>query len=137
MGCLLWVTLNVMGPELLRVKDLARLSNSYGEDDYNMALKVLQRTYVRRHHGIVIFRHAAGKEIIPSSTRLTPTPVSGESSGENGSFLFLTTLGLIFSLQTMRSRKIVSVTEKFLSVMLPQNIWSKTWNIWISNVILY
>jgi hypothetical protein len=82
-GCLLWVTLNVMGPELLRVKDLARLSNSYGEDDYNMALKVLQRIYVRRHHGIVIFRHAAGREIIPSSTRRIPTPVSGESSGEN------------------------------------------------------
>ncbi len=32
-GCLLWVTLNVMGPELLRVKDLARKSNSFGEQD--------------------------------------------------------------------------------------------------------
>jgi hypothetical protein len=48
-----------------------------------MALKVLQRIYVRRHHGIVIFRHATGKEIIPSSARVNPTPVSGESSGEN------------------------------------------------------
>jgi hypothetical protein len=72
-----------MGPELLRVKDLACLSNSYGELDYNIALKVLQRIYVRRHHGIVIFRFAAGKEIIPSSIRLVPTPVSGESYGKN------------------------------------------------------
>ena len=81
-GCLLWVTLNVMGPELLRVKDLARLSNSYGELEYYVALKVLKRIYVRRHHGIVIFRHAAGKEIIPSSFRLAPASVSGENSGE-------------------------------------------------------
>jgi hypothetical protein len=29
-GCLLWITLSVMGPELLRVKDLARRFNSYG-----------------------------------------------------------------------------------------------------------
>jgi hypothetical protein len=28
-GCLLWITLNVMGPELLRVKDLARRSNCF------------------------------------------------------------------------------------------------------------
>ncbi len=79
----MWVTLNVMGPELLRVKDLARLSNSYGELDYNIALKVLTRVFVRRHHGIVIFRHAGGKEIIPSSIRLVPAPISGESSGGN------------------------------------------------------
>jgi hypothetical protein len=34
-----------------------------------MALKVLQRVFVRRTHGIVIFRHAAGRELIPSSIR--------------------------------------------------------------------
>jgi hypothetical protein len=76
-GCLLWVTLSVMGPELLRVKDLARLSNCFGESEYGMAMKVLQRIYVRRHQGIVIFRHAAGREVIPSSTR-TPTDVGTE-----------------------------------------------------------
>jgi hypothetical protein len=81
-GCLLWVTLNVMGPELLRVKDLARLFDSFGELEYNVALKVLKRIYVRRHHGIVIFRHAAGTEIVPSSLRLVPIPSSGENSGE-------------------------------------------------------
>ena len=70
-GCLLWVTLNVMGPELLRVKDLARLSNSFGEQEYLVAMKVLKRVFVRRHHGIMIFRHAAGRELVPSSSRAT------------------------------------------------------------------
>ncbi len=68
-GCLLWITLNVMGPELLRVKDLARMSNSYTQHDYNLGLKVLHRIYVRRLHGIVIFRNAGGREVIPSSVR--------------------------------------------------------------------
>ncbi len=77
-GCLLWVTLSVMGPELLRVKDLARLSNCFGEPEYLAAMKVLKRIYVRRSHGIVIFRRAAGREIIPSSTR---TPVDTAPAG--------------------------------------------------------
>jgi hypothetical protein len=79
-GCLLWVTLNVMGPELLRVKDLARLSNAYGESEYRVALKVLKRIFVRRCHGIVITRHAAGREIVPSSIRpSSPSPAEGLS----------------------------------------------------------
>jgi hypothetical protein len=85
MGCLLWVTLNVMGPELLRVKDLARRSNSFGELDYAEALKVLRRISSRKQHGIVIFRHAAGKETVPSSTRPIPgergVPVSPDDTG--------------------------------------------------------
>jgi hypothetical protein len=28
-GCLLWIVLNIIGPELLRVKDLAKRSNDY------------------------------------------------------------------------------------------------------------
>jgi hypothetical protein len=89
-GCLLWVTLNVMGPEFLRVKDLARLSNSFGETEYDMAMKVLQRIFARRSHGIVIFRHAAGREVIPASTW-----PSSSSSGEN-----LTTTDLAGNLGT-------------------------------------
>jgi hypothetical protein len=77
-GCLLWITLNVMGPELLRVKDLARKSNSYGEEDYNLGLKVLHRVFVRRSHGIVIFRNGGGREVIPSSVRLTSVPSQSE-----------------------------------------------------------
>jgi hypothetical protein len=77
-GCLLWVTLNVMGPELLRVKDLARLSNSFGEREYLLAMKVLRRVFVRRYHGILIFRHAAGREVVPSSSRVAIGQESGE-----------------------------------------------------------
>jgi hypothetical protein len=58
-----------MGPELLRVKDLARLSNCYLPEDFQTALKVLDRIYLRRTHGIVIVRDGAGKEIVPSSSR--------------------------------------------------------------------
>jgi hypothetical protein len=75
-GCLVWVCLCVMGPELLRVKDLARLSNCYSEDDFRSALKVLDRVYARRTHGIVIVRGGAGSELIPSSTRASKPNVS-------------------------------------------------------------
>jgi hypothetical protein len=68
-GCLLWICLCIMGPELLRVKDLARRSNDYNEDDFRVALKVLDRIYARRTHGIVVVRGGAGSELIPSSTR--------------------------------------------------------------------
>jgi hypothetical protein len=37
-GCLLWITLCVLGPELLRVKDLARRSNSFTSSDYQDGL---------------------------------------------------------------------------------------------------
>jgi hypothetical protein len=68
-GCLLWVTLCVMGPELLRVKDLARRCNSYTPDDYKQALKVLRRVSDRKTHGLVFIRGSAGKELIPASSR--------------------------------------------------------------------
>jgi hypothetical protein len=81
-GCLLWITLNVMGPELLRVKDLARKSNSYGELEYNLALKVLHRVFVRRNHGIVMFRNGGGRELVPSSVRTDPVLSSVELSDD-------------------------------------------------------
>ena len=81
-GCLLWITLCVMGPELLRVKDLARLSNSFTESDYKDGLKVLQRIYDRRFHGIVIYRHAAGQEIVPSASR-SPDPLIAVPEGND------------------------------------------------------
>jgi hypothetical protein len=79
-GCLLWVTLCVMGPELLRVKDLARRSNEYTSSDYVDAIKVLKRVYARREHGIVITRSAVGRELVPSSSRPTGAP-SGTDEG--------------------------------------------------------
>jgi hypothetical protein len=85
-GCLLWITLCVMGPELLRVKDLARRSNCFTETDYRDGLKVLQRIFVRRDHGIVIYRNAAGREIVPASSRppgsLAPLPEVGNAVGD-------------------------------------------------------
>jgi hypothetical protein len=83
-GCLLWITLCVMGPDLLRVKDLARRSNSFGETDYQDGLKVLKRIYKRRDHGIVIYRHAAGKELVPASSRSPPIVGSTLSSDVTG-----------------------------------------------------
>ncbi len=93
-GCLLWISLCVMGPELLRVKDLARRSNNYSEKDYQDALKVLKRIYLRREYGIVICRGAAGTELVPSAIRssvaatipveTTPTlqPAFGDETGD-------------------------------------------------------
>jgi hypothetical protein len=81
-GCLLWVCLCVMGPELLRVKDLARLSNEYTEADFKTALKVLDRIYLRRTHGIVIVRGGAGTELVPTSSRqVNEASVSALMSG--------------------------------------------------------
>jgi hypothetical protein len=59
-GCLLWITLCVMGPELLRVKDLAGRSNEYTESDYQDAMKVLERIYAKRTHGIIFLRGGGG-----------------------------------------------------------------------------
>ena len=78
-GCLVWITLCVMGPELLRVKDLARRSNAYTEVDYREAMKLLKRVFDKREHGIVITRGAAGKELVPSSSR--PVASSPEVEG--------------------------------------------------------
>jgi hypothetical protein len=70
-----------MGPELLRVKDLARRSNSFDEADYTEAMKVLKRIDLRKQQGIVIHRHGAGKEIVPSSKRQVSVPLAeGEGS---------------------------------------------------------
>ena len=84
-GCLLWITLCVMGPELLRVKDLARRSNDYAGPDYLEALKVLKRVYARREHGIVITRGAVGRELVPSSERpkVMPAGLGGDTSDSN------------------------------------------------------
>jgi hypothetical protein len=68
-GSLLWVVLNIIGPELLRVKDLARRSNNFTTEDYDDAMKVLNRISERRHHGILYRRGGAGKEYVPSSCR--------------------------------------------------------------------
>ncbi len=82
-GCLLWITLCVMGLELLRVKNLARRSNEYTGKDYDEALKVLKRVHARREHGIVITRGAAGRELVPSSSRQTVTGGLAEDASDS------------------------------------------------------
>jgi hypothetical protein len=81
-GFLMWIVLCIMGPELLRVKDLARRSNNFTPQDYD-ALYVLQRVIERKDYGIIYRRGAAGKETIPASTRpkVDPEPTS-EDLGE-------------------------------------------------------
>jgi hypothetical protein len=68
-GSLLWIVLNIIGPELLRVKDLAKRSNDYTPDDYAEAMKVLHRISERRHCDITFRRGAAGREYVPASSR--------------------------------------------------------------------
>jgi hypothetical protein len=69
-GSLLWIVLCIMGPELLRVKDLARRSNNFTPDDYDEALKVLKRIEERMEYGIIYRRGGAGKETVPRNNRL-------------------------------------------------------------------
>jgi hypothetical protein len=69
-GSLLWIVLCVMGPELLRVKDLAKRSDSYVMDDYTDALIVLDRIISCKDHGIVFRRGGATKDFVPSKSRL-------------------------------------------------------------------
>jgi hypothetical protein len=89
-GCLLWICLCVMGPELLRVKDLARRSNSYVEEDYKDAVKVLERIYERRMHGIIFLRGGAGKEIVPSNSRngisISQPALKNDNNGNTAEF---------------------------------------------------
>jgi hypothetical protein len=68
-GSLLWIVLNIIGPELLRVKDLARRSNDFTLEDYNDALKVLARISERRAYGIIYRRGGAGREYVPANSR--------------------------------------------------------------------
>ena len=68
-GSLLWIVLCVMGPELLRVKDLAKRSHKYTLEDYNDAVKTLHRIVSLKQFGIIFRRGAAGSEYIPANTR--------------------------------------------------------------------
>jgi hypothetical protein len=65
---LLWIVLCVVGPELVRVKDLARRSNNPTLMDYQTALKT----------SIVYRRGSAGTELTPS--QLQPSTVSSSAS---------------------------------------------------------
>jgi hypothetical protein len=53
-----------MGPELLRVKDLAKRSNKFTMDDYKDAMKALDRIVQLKDFGIIFRRGAAASEYI-------------------------------------------------------------------------
>jgi hypothetical protein len=74
-GCLLWVVLCVMGPELIRVKDLARRSNNPTAEDYQDALKVLYRIHKRCSRVIRFQKGSAGQEYTPAKTRPGSNPL--------------------------------------------------------------
>ena len=94
-GSLLWIVLCIMGPELLRVKDLARRSNHFVLEDYEDAIKVLKRIEERMKCGIIYRRGGAGKETVPRNTRLggdnsiieesAPLLLMSRNSGESSS----------------------------------------------------
>jgi hypothetical protein len=67
-GCLLWIVLCVLGPDLVRVKDLAKRSNASTPADYAEAVKVLKRLYKRRS-AVMLFKQAwlCWRELIPSA----------------------------------------------------------------------
>jgi hypothetical protein len=118
-GCLLWVCLNVMGPELLRVKDLARRSNDYTKDDFNVAIKVLDRIYSRRMNGIVIVRGGAGSELVPSSTR-APQEDTGfaiDPIAETYSPL-VDDIGALTGLNELREKALFKVKEEISDIDL-------------------
>jgi hypothetical protein len=69
-GSLFLIVGCIMGPELLRVKDLARRSNNFTIDAYDQALAVLRRIQDRKDRGIIYRRGGAGKENVPRHTRL-------------------------------------------------------------------
>jgi hypothetical protein len=69
-GSLLWIVLCVMGPELLRVKDLAKRSHKFTMDDYKDAMKALDRIVHLKDFGIIFRCGAAGFEYVSAHTRL-------------------------------------------------------------------
>jgi hypothetical protein len=69
-GCLLWIVLCVVGPELVRVKDLARRSNAPTCADYDDALKALKRIFKRRGVSVILFKRGfASRELRPFQLR--------------------------------------------------------------------
>jgi hypothetical protein len=76
-GCLLWIVMCVVGPDLVRVKDLARRCNNPSPLDYQDAFNVLKRIYKRRGAAILFKKGYAGREIIPASSR--PPILGGHS----------------------------------------------------------
>jgi hypothetical protein len=59
----------VNGPDLVRVKELARHCNAPTPSHYNSAFKFLKRIYNRRTAVLRFQRGSAGRELVPSNSR--------------------------------------------------------------------
>ncbi len=114
-GCLLWITLCVLGPELLRVKDLARRSNCFTVSDYNDGLKVLKRIAERKLQGIVIFRNAASREVLPAYRR--PSPDDPTPLADTGDLLGPLDQGEVTMQTLCQAKKVASLP----SYVVPDN----------------
>ncbi len=111
----------MMGPELLRVKDLARRANGYTEEDYADAVKVLHQIYERRTHGIIFLRGGAGKEIVPSNSRNGVIIVAAtEPSGANDDNGMLTTFNELRENSLYKVKNEIA-DEDIRPVILPLN----------------
>ena len=114
-GSLMWIVLCIMGPELLRVKDLARRSNHFTLLDYEEALQVLHRVIERKNYGIIYRRGAAGKETVPASSRL------GGDSGNEGNVAMLFGRNEESGYSTGDLTSISELQEKDLYKLLPED----------------
>jgi hypothetical protein len=97
-GCLLWIVLCVLGPDLVRVKDLAKRSNNSTATDYADAVKVLKRIYKRRSAVILFKRGYAGRELIPSTLRplaAIPAPAPVVDPAPSATAALLSTVDLV------------------------------------------
>jgi hypothetical protein len=73
-GCLLWIVLCVVGPELIRVKDLERRNNAPTLSDYHDAVKVL-----KKFTSVAIQLFCSSVDLLDTSwslLRLALTPIS-------------------------------------------------------------
>jgi hypothetical protein len=123
-GCLLWICLCVMGPELLRVKDLARRSNDFTLKDFKDALKTLDRIYAKRTYGIVITRGGAGSELVPSSFRTELGSIGIPSAGDD--IASNDDTGAMSTMNELREHAIYKVRDEVADVdispiILPEN----------------
>jgi hypothetical protein len=79
-GCLLWIVLCVVGPELFSVKVLASRCNNPTLLDYQAAMKLLRRLWKRRDVAIVYKRDSAGTELVLSQSRPPPSSLQSEDT---------------------------------------------------------
>jgi hypothetical protein len=80
-GCLMWIACSVIGPILVKVKELTRYCNAYTEKEYKLALKLLHS--LDSTTGITFLRGGAYRERVPQLIRQVGESSSGSDNGKN------------------------------------------------------